>query len=64
MGVWYFLILFIGLFLVFTGIFLRKSYLKKVSFILIGIMFIAFSIFMFTPGSAEIMAELLNLDMK
>lgn len=62
MGLWYFLILFLGLFFVIRGIFLKKSSLKKVSFIIVGIIFISFSIFMFSPGSVEIITDLFNLN--
>lgn len=38
MGVWYFLILFVGLFFVIKGIFMRKQSLliKKISFVFVG----------------------------
>lgn len=63
MGVWYFLILFVGLFFVIKGIFMRKQSLliKKISFVFVGLLCISFSIFMFTPGSAEIISDLLSL---
>jgi hypothetical protein len=57
MGVWYFLILFIGIYLVVTG--LRGN--KKISLVFIGLLCIAFSIFMFTPGSDEVISRLFNL---
>ena len=57
MGFWYFLILFLGIFLVVKG--LRGN--KKISLVIIGLLCIAFSIFMFTPGSDEIISELFNL---
>ena len=58
MGFWYFLLLFIGLFLVVKG--LRRN--KKLLLIFVGILFISFSIFMFSPGSDEIISELFNLN--
>jgi hypothetical protein len=58
MGFWYFLILFVGIFLVVKG--LRGN--KKISLIIVGLLCTAFSIFMFSPGSAEIISELFNLD--
>jgi hypothetical protein len=58
MGFWYFLILFVGIFLVVKG--LRGN--KKISLIVVGLLCTAFSIFMFSPGSAEIISELFNLD--
>lgn len=58
MGFWYFLILFVGLFLVIKGL-LRK---KRLSLILIGLLCISFSIFMFSPGSDEIISRLFNLN--
>lgn len=57
MGFWYFLILFVGLFLVIKGL-LRK---KRLSLIFIGLLCISFSIFMFSPGSDEIISRLFNL---
>lgn len=58
MGFWYFLILFVGIFLVVKG--LRGN--KKIGLIIVGLLCTAFSIFMFSPGSAEIVSELFNLD--
>jgi hypothetical protein len=58
MGFWYFLILFVGIFLVVKG--LRGN--KKISLIIVGLLCTAFSKFMFSPGSAEIISELFNLD--
>lgn len=58
MGFWYFLIFFVGIFLVVKG--LRGN--KKISLIIVGLLCTAFSIFMFSPGSAEIISELFNLD--
>ncbi|MBM7586029.1 high-affinity Fe2+/Pb2+ permease [Bacillus pakistanensis] len=61
MGFWYFLILFIGLFLVIKGILMKKP-VKKISLVFMGLLCISFSIFMFSPGSAEIISDLLNLN--
>ena len=58
MGFWYFLILFVGLFLVIKGL-LGK---KRVSLVLIGLLCISFSVFMFSPGSDEIILGLFNLN--
>ncbi|MGG3915829.1 hypothetical protein [Rossellomorea vietnamensis] len=69
MGVYYFAILFIGVFLIFgAGLqaFKQGSFLKP-GVVLYGIMgaaLIGLSIFMFTPGSADIVAELLGLTNK
>lgn len=57
MGFWYFLILFLGLFLVIKGIFGKKRFVL----ILMGLLCISFSIFMFSPGSDEIISRLFNL---
>lgn len=58
MGFWYFLILFLGLFLVVLGL-LRH---KKFSLVFVGLVCISLSLFMFSPGSAEIISELFNLN--
>lgn len=58
MGFWYFLLLFVGLFLIVKG--LRGN--KKISLVFVGIICISFSIFMFSPGSDEIISELFNLN--
>lgn len=64
MGVWYFLLLFVGLFFIMKGIFMKKQSLliKKISFVFVGLLCISFSIFMFSPDSAEIISDLLNLE--
>ncbi|QGG49907.1 hypothetical protein [Lysinibacillus pakistanensis] len=64
MGVWYFLILFVGLFFVFKGLFMKKQslFIKKISIVFVGLLCISFSIFMFSTGSAEIISDLLNLE--
>ncbi|WP_406686599.1 hypothetical protein [Rossellomorea vietnamensis] len=66
MGVYYFAILFIGVFLIFrAGLQASKqgSFLKPRVFVygVIGAVLIGFSIFMFTPGSADIVADLLGM---
>ena len=58
MGLWYFLILFVGLFLVIKGLLGKKRF----SLVLIGLLCISFSIFMFSPGSDEVISELFNLN--
>ena len=58
MGVWYFLILFIGLFLVGKGLIGRK----RILFVCLGVFCVLFSLFMFSPGSDEMIAELLHLN--
>ncbi len=63
MGFWYFLTLFLGLFLVINGLFMKNSSLvRKISCTALGILFVSFSIFMFLPGSAEIIAGLLKMN--
>ncbi|MEN0589445.1 hypothetical protein [Kurthia gibsonii] len=60
MGFWYFLILLMGIVLLITAF--RKQWMpsKKWLASLTGVCMIAFSIFMFQDGSAEIMQQLLN----
>jgi hypothetical protein len=65
-GFYYFAILFIGVFLVFRAglqAFKQGSFLKPRVFFygVLGAMLIGLSIFMFTPGSADVVAELLGL---
>ncbi|WP_102691834.1 hypothetical protein [Rummeliibacillus pycnus] len=64
MGLWYFLILVLGLFLITKGLFMKKPYflIKKMGYVFVGLLCISLSIFMFTDGSAEIISDLLNLD--
>jgi high-affinity Fe2+/Pb2+ permease len=64
MGFWYFIILFIGLFLFIKGILMKKPLLavKKISLVFMGLVCISFSIFMFSPGSAEIISDFLDLN--
>lgn len=58
MGFWYFFIMFLGFFLVVKGLF-RK---RKLSFVVVGLLCISFSIFMFSPESDEIISDLFNLN--
>ena len=66
MGVYYFAILIIGVFLLLGAglqVFKEGSFLKPKVFLfgVMGAALIGLSIFMFTPGSADIVAELLGL---
>ncbi|ANU11574.1 hypothetical protein A1A1_02315 [Planococcus antarcticus DSM 14505] len=63
MGFWYFLITLIGLFLVFEALFKKKRFSPpvRIGIIFVGFIFLAFSLFMFSPGSDEIIADLLDL---
>lgn len=61
MGFWYLLILLFGVFLIVTALIKRSIKLfKKLSVVGIGACMIAFSIFMFQDGSAEIVDSLLK----
>jgi len=61
MGFWYFLILFIGIFLIFMTFIKRSTNtIKKLTMFLLGTCMIAFSLFMFQDGSAEIVDNLLK----
>ncbi len=64
MGFWYFLLLFLGLFLVMKGLFMKKPSLvvHKISFVIVGFSVCHYHFFMFSPGSAEIMAKLLHMN--
>jgi hypothetical protein len=65
-GFYYFIILFIGVFLISRAclqIFKHNSTKTRDIFLgLIGILLIDLSIFLFTPGSSDIIAELLRLN--
>ena len=67
MGLWYFLVLFIGIFLIVTALIKRSmNTVKKSTMLLLGTGMIAFSLFMFQDGSAEIVDNLLkslNIDL-
>ena len=55
MGFWYFLVLSIGVFLVAMPLLKRSiTTLKKSIMLLVGMCMMAFSLFMFQDGSAEI----------
>ena len=61
MGFWYFLILFIGIILIVMALIKRSiNTFKKFSILLLGTCMIAFSLFMFQDGSAEIVDNLLK----
>ena len=61
MGFWYFLILFIGIFLIVRALIKRSiNTFNKLTILLIGTCMIAFSLFMFQDGSAEIVDNLLK----
>jgi hypothetical protein len=66
MGFYYFIILFIGVFLIVgAGIQAVKHSLGEIRVIYLGgmgIFLIGFSIFLFTPGSSDIIAELLKFN--
>ncbi|WP_112180379.1 hypothetical protein [Paraliobacillus zengyii] len=67
MGFYYFIILFIGIFFIVGAVIQAVKYSslfkKKVIFSgVIGFMLIGLSIFLFTPGSSDIIAELLRLN--
>lgn len=66
MGFYYFIILFIGIFLILgAGLqtFKHNSSKRRAIFLgLSGILLIGLSIFLFTPGSSDIIAELLRLN--
>ncbi len=71
MGFYYFIILFIGIFHILgAGLlaFIYSMFKKRVIFwgaigiFLIGVFLIGLSIFLFTPGSSDIIAEILNLN--
>lgn len=64
MGFWYFLILLAGLVLLFIGIFKKKhsSSLRKLTLVVTGLICISFALFMFSPGSAEVIADIFNLN--
>lgn len=60
MGFWYFLILFIGIFLIIWAFIKRPINILKAFTIGLGACMIAFSIFMFQDGSAEIVDNFLK----
>lgn len=61
MGFWYFLVLSIGVFLVAMPLLKRSiTTLKKSIMLLVGMCMMAFSLFMFQDGSAEIVNHFLT----
>lgn len=61
MGFWYFLVLFIGIFLFGMALIKRSiKTVKKMTMLLTGTCMIAFSLFMFQDGSAEIVDNFLK----
>ena len=61
MGFWYFLLLFVGIFLIVTALIKRSiNTVKKLTMLLVGTGMMAFSLFMFQDGSAEIVDHLLT----
>lgn len=65
MGFWYFLILFIGVALLVAGG-LKKGVSREVKLVIIlfifGSLLVLMSLFMFLPGSAEVISQLLNMN--
>ncbi|SDQ36523.1 hypothetical protein LHA31_06285 [Carnobacterium viridans] len=65
MGFWYFLILFIGVALLVAGG-LKKGVSREVKLVIIlfifGSLLVLMSLFMFLPGSAEVVSQLLNMN--
>ena len=61
MGFWYFLVLFIGILLIIMALIKCSiNTLKKLTILLLGTCMIAFSVFMFQEGSAEIIDNLFD----
>ena len=59
MGFWYFLVLFIGIFIIAMALIKRSiNKFKKLTMLLLGTCMIASSLFMFQDGSAEIVDNL------
>jgi len=54
MGFWYFLTLLVGIFLLFRWISARKNNQANKATLFISIFLIAFSLFMFTPWSVQL----------
>lgn len=65
MGFWYFLLLFIGIALLIAGG-LKKGVSREVKLVMIffifGSLFVLVSLFMFLPGSTEVVSQLLNMN--
>jgi hypothetical protein len=66
-GFYYFIILFIGIFLILgAGLLAYKhnslSKMRVIFLGIIGILLISLSMFLFTPGSSDIISDLLRLN--
>ncbi|MER2175657.1 MAG: hypothetical protein ABS911_13345 [Carnobacterium sp.] len=65
MGFWYFLLLFLGIALLIVGG-LKKGVSREVKLVMIlfisGSLLVLISLFMFLPGSAEIVSQILNMN--
>ncbi|PAD20668.1 hypothetical protein [Terribacillus saccharophilus] len=65
MGFWYLLLLLVGIVFIIVGL-TKKGVPAAVKVVILlfvfGVLFIVISLFMFLPGSDEIVAELLQLD--
>ena len=63
MGLWYFLILFIGIALLVVGL-LNKDVSRSVKIVsmslIIGVLFVVVSLIMLMPGSSEVVGQLLQ----
>lgn len=67
MGFYYFIIFFIGIFCIFRAMYLgyrEKSLLQRKVIItgMTGVLLVGLAMYLFTPGSSEMIAELLNLN--
>ncbi|AJD89742.1 hypothetical protein JMA_04250 [Jeotgalibacillus malaysiensis] len=67
MGFYYFIILFIGIFCIFLAVYQGykgKSLLQRKVIItgITGVLLVGLAMYLFTPGSSEMIAELLNLN--
>jgi len=65
MGFWYFLLLFLGIALLIVGG-LKKGVSREIKLVMIlfisGSLLVLISLFMFLPGSAEIVSQILNMN--
>lgn len=63
MGFWYLLLLLIGVVVFIAGLLIIKKAgrVKGIVFLVIGGLLVALSIFLFSPNSSEIIADLFNL---
>lgn len=65
MGFYYFIILFMGIFIIGAGLqFFKQAGLNKKAVFqgTAGLLFIGLAIFLFTPGSSDVMAGILGLN--